>query len=103
AAQVTHPPRPVALVAHGRIDPDLLQLHGLRRPCGGLGLEQDRLSVEPDPRPPLADLRLRPPAESLPVAAERIDADLLEVRLRAGRDEQVEIARGRVAQPGLAG
>src|SRR5947199_7145496 len=38
-AEVAHPAVAVALPAHLGVDPDLLDLHRLRRPGGGLGLE----------------------------------------------------------------
>src|SRR5712691_12694367 len=102
-AEVAHPALCVALVAHGRIDPHLLDLHGRRRPRRRLGLEEDPAALDPDPGATLLDLRARPPAEPVRVARHRVDADLLLVRGRAGRQQQLEVLLGRRAEPGFAG
>src|SRR6266511_3289928 len=56
AAEVTHPPLRVALVSRGWIDPHLLHLYRGGRPGGCLGLEEDRVALDPDPRAALFDL-----------------------------------------------
>src|SRR5437868_9132844 len=57
--------------------------------------------LHPEPRAPLLDLLARPPAEPLGIAPQRIHADLLAMRLGAGRDEQIEVEQPRRAEPGL--
>src|SRR5581483_9545065 len=96
-----HRPLRVAAAAQGRIDPDLLQLHGRRRPRGRLRLEGDRAVLDPDPRAALLDLRARAPAEALRIALERVDADLLAMRGRARRNEQLEVAQRRRTKTGV--
>ncbi len=90
-AQVAEAAQPVAAPADGRVDPDLLQLHGRRRPGRGLGLEQDDVVLEPQPRAPLLDLSERPPAEAVRVASERVAAELELVRRGARGQQAVEI------------
>src|SRR5262245_33429977 len=46
-AEVAHPPLGELAVAHRRVNPHLLDLHGRRRPRRRLGLEQDRPVVDP--------------------------------------------------------
>ena len=58
--------------------------------------------LPPDPRSAVVDLRLRPPAKAVRIGAERIAAELLLVRGRAGRHEQLEVVRRRLAQAGAA-
>ena len=102
AAEVAHATLPVPVAARARVDPDLLHLDRARRPRGRLGLEQDRAVLEPEPGPRLLDLRLRPPAERVGVACERVDAELQLVGRGAGDDEPVEVGERRRAQPGVA-
>ena len=52
-----------------RVDPDLLQLDGVRRPGGRLRLEEDRAVLGPQPRAALADPGARPPAKAVGVAS----------------------------------
>src|SRR5215218_9621915 len=85
--EVAHPALGVAAAPDARVDPDLLQLHGGRRPGGRLRLEEDRVVVAPDPRAPVFDLRAGAPAEALWVAFERVRPELLAMRLGAGRHE----------------
>ena len=66
----------IAAPAHRRVDPDLLELNGIRCPRRGLGLEEDRVLFAPEPRAPLDDLRAGAPAEALGVVLERIDPEL---------------------------
>ena len=91
------PARAVAPPAHLRIDPDLLHLDRGRRPGGGLCLEEDHAVLEPEPRAAVDDLGLRPPAEPVRIAEQRVDAELVLVRGGADRDEQLEIVEGRGA------
>ena len=58
--------------------------------------------LAPEPRPALVDLAPRPPAEALRVALERIDPDLLLVRRRAGRQQQLEVVDVAARRPVLA-
>src|SRR3712207_4062702 len=76
ATEVGEPAPPVAPPAEGRLDPDLLELHGLVRPCRGLRLEEDVAVAAPDPAPPLLHLRAGPPLEERRVARVCVDADL---------------------------
>src|SRR5205085_6767801 len=92
AAEVAQAALRVALVPGHRVDPDLLELHRPRRPGRRLRLEEDHAVLLPEPRAPLVDLRPRAPAEALGVAAQRVDPDLLLVRGRTGRQEEVEVA-----------
>src|SRR5580765_6589326 len=103
AAEVAHSPLGVTKASHARVDPDLLELHGRRRPGGRLGLEADRAVLQPDPRAPVIDLHARSPAEALRVALERVDAELLAMRLGARRHEQLEVVGHCCPQSGLAG
>ena len=89
--QVAQPALRVARAARLRVGPDLLQLHGRRRPRRRLGLEEDHAVLDPEPRAPLLDLGARAPAEAVRVPRERVDPDLLLVRRGAGRHEQVEV------------
>src|SRR5947207_12477577 len=82
-AEIAHAPLGVPAVADGGIDPHLLELNCERRPGGGLGLEEDRPVLLPEPGAPVLDLHARPPAEALRVTIERVDPDLLEVGRRA--------------------
>src|SRR5712692_1921416 len=97
-AEVAHPALPVAAAAHRRVDPHLLELDGRRRPRGGLGLEEDRPALLPEPRAALADLRLSAPAEAGGVPAKRVEPDLLLVGGRTDWDEQLQVGRSRLAQ-----
>src|SRR4029453_13969096 len=63
AAEIGEPALPVAIAAHGRVDPHLLELHGAVGPRRGLGLEEDRAVLLPQPAPPLFDLGHRAPLE----------------------------------------
>ena len=49
----------VALPAELRLDPDLLELDGVRCPRRGLGLEEDAAVLLPDPAPAFVDLDAR--------------------------------------------
>src|SRR5262249_36857957 len=71
---------------------------GGRSPGGGLCLEADLVALDPEPRTPFLDLDLCPPPEALRVPAEWVDAELLEVRGRTGRHENVEIRERRGAE-----
>src|SRR5207244_8744659 len=90
-AEVAQAPFGVAEVARLRVDPHLLQLHGARRPRRGLGLEEDRAVLLPEPGAALVDLDTRAPAEALRIPLEGVDSDLLPVRRRAGRQQEVEV------------
>src|SRR5262249_18511080 len=79
-AEVAHAAFGIALVPLRRVDPDLLHLHGRRRPRRRLRLEPNRAVLDPEPGPPLPDLRAGAPAETVRVPRERVDADLLLVR-----------------------
>jgi len=63
----------VAPAPHRRVDPHLLELDRLGRPCGCLRLEAERPVLEPEPRTSLLDLGPRPPAKPARVATQRID------------------------------
>src|SRR5207247_3074698 len=99
-AEIAQPARRVAPLPHLGIDPHLLELNRARRPRGGLGLEQDRPVLDPEPRAPLADLGKRSAAEPVGVALEWIDAELLLVRGRARREQEVEVAGCRFTEAG---
>ena len=58
----------VAAAARLRVDPDLLDLHRARRPRRGLGLEEDRAVLVPEPRAALLELRARAPPKALGIA-----------------------------------
>src|SRR6185436_795548 len=103
AAEVAHAALRVAAAADRRVDPHLLELHRGGRPGRGLGLEEDRPALAPEPRAAVLDLRPRAPAEALGIARERIDPELLAMRRGAGRDEQLEVVLRRRSQRRLAG
>src|SRR5438132_382406 len=101
-AEIAHPALRVPVTPHLRVHPDLLELHGRRRPRRRLGLEQDRAVVPPQPRAAVLDLHPRPPAEALGIAPEGVDSDLLAVGSRARGNEQVEVVLRRAAQARVA-
>src|SRR5262249_36703184 len=74
----------------------------LRRPGGSFGLEEDRPVLHPEPRPALADLGLRSPAEPVRVTLEGVEPDLLLVRCCAGGNEQREVGERRLPRAGAA-
>ena len=85
------------------VDPDLLKLHGARRPGGGLGLEEDHAALDPEPRTAIVDLRLGAPTKRLRIACEGIEVQLELVRGRARRHEPVDIGASGGSQARLAG
>ena len=97
--EVAEPALRVSLSAHLRVDPDLLELDGTRRPRRRLRLEEDRPVLDPDPRAALLDLLQRAPAEALGVGRHRIEAELAFVGRSAGRKEQLEVGARRLADP----
>ena len=97
------PARSVSAPSHGRVDPDLLQLHRLRRPGGGLGLEQDHAVLDPEPGALVLDLAAGSPAEPLCVPRQRIEPELLLVRSRTRRQQEVQIVERRRSKPRLTG
>ena len=98
-AEVTQPAGSVPLPAHGRIDPDLLQLDRGRGPGRRLRLEEDRPVLDPEPGSPLLDLRSRAPAEALRIPLERIDAELLRMCCGAGGDQELEVVECCLPEP----
>src|SRR5207302_10409144 len=97
-AEVAHAAAAVALAAHLRVDPHLLDLHDLRRPGGGLRLEPNHAVLEPEPRASVFDLGAGAPAEAVAIALERVDAELLGVCGGTRRQELLEIEERRLAQ-----
>ncbi len=77
-------------------------MHRLRCPRGRLCLEEDDPVLLPEPGALLLDLAARTPAKAVRVAAERIEPELLLVRGRTCRHEELEIVERRRAKPRLA-
>src|SRR5688572_602066 len=102
-AEVTQRSVRVAVSPGFRVDPHLLELNGGRRPRRRLRLEQDHTVFEPDPRAAVLDLCAGSPAKAFRVACKRVDAELLLVRERAGREQPSEVLRRGGAQPGVPG